>query len=55
LFCAASRDIKVEQSSTYFEDFRRFKKPRWQSSTVKYRKLIERLEKWTEEVIKKKE
>jgi hypothetical protein len=51
VFCAASRDMKAEQSGTYIEIFRRFGEPRWQSATAKDVKLAERLEEWTGEVI----
>ncbi|KFY04762.1 hypothetical protein O988_00527 [Pseudogymnoascus sp. VKM F-3808] len=51
LFGVASRDMKAEQSGTYFEVFGRFAEPKWQSSAAKDAKLAERLEKWTREVI----
>lgn len=53
LFCVASRDMKAEQSGMYFEIFRRFGEPRWQSSAAKDENLAERLENWTREVMKK--
>lgn len=53
LFCAASPDMKAEQSGTYFELFRRFGEPRWQSGVAKDGKLVVRLEKWTREVMRK--
>lgn len=53
LFCAASWDMKVEQSGTYFEIFRRFEEPRWQSGAAKDGKLADRLEEWTGEVMRK--
>ncbi|KAJ5363418.1 uncharacterized protein N7496_009131 [Penicillium cataractarum] len=53
LFCAASRDMKAEQSGTYFELFRRFGEPRWQSSMAKDGKLVVRLEEWTRGVMRK--
>ena len=53
LFCAASRDMKAEQSGTYMEIFRRFGEPWWQSGAAKDGKLAERLEEWTGEVMRK--
>ncbi|PMD33658.1 NAD(P)-binding protein [Hyaloscypha variabilis F] len=53
LFCAASRDMKAEQSGTYFEIFGRFGEPWWQSGAAKDGKLAERLEEWTAEVMRK--
>lgn len=53
LFCAASRDMKPEQSGTYIEYFRRFGEPRWQSGAAKDGKLIERLDEWTREMMRK--
>ncbi|MCJ1388475.1 hypothetical protein MMC18_001322 [Xylographa bjoerkii] len=53
LFCAASRDMKAEQSGTYCEIFRRFGEPRWQSGAAKNGKLAERLDEWTREVMRK--
>ncbi|KAI0478168.1 hypothetical protein F4859DRAFT_49003 [Xylaria cf. heliscus] len=53
LFCAASKDMKAEQSGTYFEIFRRFGEPKWQSGPAKDEKLAERLEGWTGEVMRK--
>ena len=53
LFCAASRDMKAEQSGTYLEIARRFGEPRWQSGAARNGKLAERLEKWTEEWMRK--
>ncbi|KAJ4288691.1 hypothetical protein N0V90_011928 [Kalmusia sp. IMI 367209] len=52
LFCAASRDMKAEQSGTYLEIFRRFGEPRWQSGAAKDEKLAERLEEWTTAVMR---
>jgi hypothetical protein len=45
--------MKAEQSGTYFEIFRRFGEPRWQSGAAKDGKLIERLEEWTKEAVRK--
>ena len=53
LFCAASRDMKAEQSGMYLETSRRFGEPWWQSSAAKDGKLAERLDEWTEEVMRK--
>lgn len=53
LFCAASRDMKAEQSGSYFEIFGRFGEPWWQSSAAKDVKLAERLEEWTDEAMRK--
>jgi NAD(P)-dependent dehydrogenase (short-subunit alcohol dehydrogenase family) len=52
LFCVASWDMKAEQSGTYFEVFKRCVEPRWQSGAAKDEKLAERLEEWTNEVMK---
>lgn len=51
LFCAASQDMKAEQSGTYQEIHRRFGEPRWQSGAAKDEKLAERLEDWTREAM----
>ena len=53
LFCAASRDMKAEQSGTYLEIFRRFGEPWWQSGAARDGKLVDRLEEWTGEVMRK--
>jgi NAD(P)-dependent dehydrogenase (short-subunit alcohol dehydrogenase family) len=53
LFCVASRDMKAEQSGKYFEIFQRLVEPWWQSGAAKDEKLAERLEEWTEEVMRK--
>lgn len=50
VFCAASPDMKKEQSGTYFE---RIAKAGWQSPSAKSMVLAERLEKWTQERMKK--
>lgn len=55
LFCAASRDMKAEQSGTYMEIFQRFGEPWWQSAAAKDRYLAERLEEWTRKITKKEE
>ncbi|KAH7350319.1 hypothetical protein BKA66DRAFT_541459 [Pyrenochaeta sp. MPI-SDFR-AT-0127] len=53
LFCAASPDMKAEDSGTYSEIFRRFGEPKWLSSAAKDESLAERLEEWTREAIRK--
>jgi NAD(P)-dependent dehydrogenase (short-subunit alcohol dehydrogenase family) len=53
LFCVASQHMKAEQSGTYNEIFGRFGEPTWQSGAAKDLKLAERLEKWTEDVMRK--
>ncbi|KAK2593007.1 hypothetical protein QQS21_009297 [Conoideocrella luteorostrata] len=53
LFCAASPDMKAEQSGMYIEIFRRFGEPSWESSAAKDGKLAERLEEWTREVMRR--
>ncbi|KAI0380232.1 NAD(P)-binding protein [Hypomontagnella monticulosa] len=53
LFCAASQDMKVEQSGAYLEIYKRFGEPRWQNAAAKDEKLAERLDEWTREVMGK--
>ncbi|KAH9211823.1 hypothetical protein DL95DRAFT_437052 [Leptodontidium sp. 2 PMI_412] len=53
VFCAASQDMKAEQSGTYIEISKRFGEPWWQSGAAKDGKLAEKLEEWTEEVTRK--
>ncbi|KAI8944629.1 NAD(P)-binding protein [Xylaria longipes] len=53
LFCAASRDMKAEQSGGYLEIFKRLGEPGWQSGAAKDGALAERLEEWTGEVMRK--
>ncbi|KAI1768942.1 hypothetical protein GGR53DRAFT_317373 [Hypoxylon sp. FL1150] len=53
LFCAASRDMKAEQSGAYLDIHRRLAEPWWQSSAAKDGKLAERLEEWTKETMRK--
>ncbi|KAI1742354.1 hypothetical protein F4680DRAFT_30147 [Xylaria scruposa] len=53
LFCAASQDMKAEQSGSYLEIFQRFGEPKWQSSAAKDKKLAERLDEWTREEMRK--
>ncbi|KAF2970787.1 hypothetical protein GQX73_g2842 [Xylaria multiplex] len=52
LFCAASWDMKAEESGEYFEIFGRFGEPKWQSGAAKDEKLAERLEEWTGEAMR---
>ncbi|KFY45184.1 hypothetical protein V494_01109 [Pseudogymnoascus sp. VKM F-4513 (FW-928)] len=47
LFCAASRDMKAEQSGAYMEITGRCGEPGWLSGAAKDEKLAERLEEWT--------
>jgi NAD(P)-dependent dehydrogenase (short-subunit alcohol dehydrogenase family) len=54
-FCAVSQDMKAEQSGTYFEIFRRFGEPRWQSCAAKDETLAVRLEEWTKEAMRRDE
>lgn len=51
LFCVASQDFKAEQSGGYYEIFRRFGEPFWQSGPAKDAKLAERLAEWTAEAM----
>lgn len=53
LFLAASRDMRPEQSGGYFDIFKRFGEPSWQSGPAKDAKLAERLGEWTREVMRK--
>ncbi|KAH7333242.1 hypothetical protein BKA65DRAFT_596825 [Rhexocercosporidium sp. MPI-PUGE-AT-0058] len=53
LFCAASTDMKAEQSGTYIEINKRFGEPWWQSGAAKDAKLAEELEGWTKEAMRK--
>jgi NAD(P)-dependent dehydrogenase (short-subunit alcohol dehydrogenase family) len=53
LFCVAGPGMKAEQSGGYFEVFKRFGEPRWQSGPAKDTKLGEKLEQYTKEVMKK--
>lgn len=54
LFCAASPDMKADQSGTYLEIFRRCLEPNWQSGAAKDELLVQRLEEWTKQEVKKK-
>ncbi|KAK1522984.1 hypothetical protein CPAR01_14527 [Colletotrichum paranaense] len=51
LFCAASQDMKAEQSGMYTDIYHRCGEPWWESSAVKDEKLAERLDKWTRDVM----
>ncbi len=53
LFCAASRDMKVEQCGQYLEVFGRFGEPWCRSGAAKDGRLAERLEEWTREEMRK--
>ena len=53
LFCAASQDMKAEQSGAYLDIFRRCMEPGWQSGAAKDEQLAERLEDWTKEMMRK--
>ncbi|KAF3005512.1 hypothetical protein E8E14_002629 [Neopestalotiopsis sp. 37M] len=53
LFCIASEDMKAEQSGAYLEIFGRFGEPKCQIAAAKDEKLAERLENWTEEVMRR--
>jgi hypothetical protein len=53
LFCVASEDMEAEQSGGYFEIFKRFGEPWWQSGPAKDAKLGEKLEEYTREVMRK--
>ncbi|KAI1260605.1 NAD(P)-binding protein [Xylariaceae sp. FL1019] len=53
LFCAASRDMKAEQSGAYLEIYHRFGEPRWQSGAAKDENLAKNLEEWTTEEMRR--
>jgi NAD(P)-dependent dehydrogenase (short-subunit alcohol dehydrogenase family) len=53
LFCVASQEMTAEQSAGYFEIFKRFGEPTWQSGPAKDAKLAERLEEYTRDVMRK--
>ncbi|ETS74844.1 hypothetical protein PFICI_13328 [Pestalotiopsis fici W106-1] len=53
LYCIASEDMKAEQSGGYLEIFARFGEPKCQNAAAKDEKLAERLERWTEEMMKR--
>lgn len=50
LFCVASEDMKKEQCGSYFQ---RIAEAGWQSCSAKDHKLAEKLEDWTEVLMKK--
>ncbi|KAL3446179.1 hypothetical protein BJX65DRAFT_279627 [Aspergillus insuetus] len=52
LFCVAGGDMESSQSGGYLEVFGRCGEPWWQSAAAKDAKLSERLEGWTEEVMR---
>ncbi|UQC87207.1 uncharacterized protein CLUP02_12709 [Colletotrichum lupini] len=51
LFCAASQDMKAEQSGMYTDIYHRCGEPWWESSAARDEKLAERLDKWTRDVM----
>ncbi|KAJ4254470.1 hypothetical protein NW762_010069 [Fusarium torreyae] len=51
LFCAASQDMKAEQSGSYIEIYGRCGEPWWESGAAKDEKLAENLDKWTRDVM----
>ncbi|RBR15322.1 hypothetical protein FVER53590_01811 [Fusarium verticillioides] len=53
LFCAASPDMKPEQSGEYMEIYHRLFEPWWQSSAAKDEELAKKLDEWTKETMKK--
>ncbi|KAI0420596.1 hypothetical protein F5X98DRAFT_331335 [Xylaria grammica] len=53
VFCAASQDMKAEQSGEYFEIWGRWVEPWWQSREAKDEELAEKLEEWTKEAMRK--
>ncbi|KAI0101005.1 hypothetical protein GGR51DRAFT_551168 [Nemania sp. FL0031] len=53
LFCVASPDMKAEQSGSYVEISGRFGEPKWQSGAAKDKKLAERLDGWTRNIMNK--
>ncbi|RGP63856.1 hypothetical protein FLONG3_9750 [Fusarium longipes] len=53
LFCAASPDMKAEQSGQYLEIYHRFGEPWWQSSAAKDEELAKKLDVWTRETMSK--
>ncbi|CAJ2508311.1 Uu.00g094970.m01.CDS01 [Anthostomella pinea] len=53
LFCAAGPEMKVEDCGGYHEIFRRWGELKWLSGDAKDGALAERLEAWTEEVMRK--
>ncbi|GKU01259.1 reductase [Fusarium langsethiae] len=53
LYCAASQDMKAQQSGQYLEIFHRFGEPWWASSAAKDEGLAEKLYVWTRETMDK--
>ncbi|KAF9762859.1 hypothetical protein IL306_003328 [Fusarium sp. DS 682] len=53
LFCAASPDMKPEQSGEYMEIYHRMFEPWWQSSLSKDEELAKKLDEWTRETMRK--
>ncbi|KAJ4151964.1 hypothetical protein NW765_013496 [Fusarium oxysporum] len=53
LFCAASPDMKPEQSGEYMEIYHRLFEPWWQNSATKDEELAKKLDEWTRETMRK--
>lgn len=53
LFCAASPDMKPEQSGEYMEIYHRLFEPWWQNGAAKDEELVKKLDEWTRETMKK--
>ncbi|KAJ4009646.1 hypothetical protein NW752_009233 [Fusarium irregulare] len=53
LYCAASPDMKAEQSGQYLEIYHRFGEPWWESGFAKNADLAKKLEDWTRETMGK--
>ncbi|KAL3456584.1 hypothetical protein BJX64DRAFT_296583 [Aspergillus heterothallicus] len=53
VYCAASPEMKAEESGAYMEIFQRCMEPRWQSGAAKDAELAERLEQWTGETMRR--
>ncbi|KAF4338653.1 hypothetical protein FBEOM_7470 [Fusarium beomiforme] len=53
LFCAASPDMKPEQSGQYMEIYHRLFEPWWQSGLAKDEELAKKLDEWTRETMRK--
>ena len=51
LFCAASQDMRAEQSGEYLEIFSRFGEPHCRSKAAKDEKLAEKLDEWTQKLM----
>lgn len=53
LFYVASQDMEDEQSGEYFEIFKRFGEPTWQSGPAKDAILVKRLQEYIKEMMRK--